>query len=221
MIKRSLLLINLSLLTFFISGCTTSNFKTVHIPEFNKVSRAEVGENMYQKIYAAFSHEQDIKLLNEASIKSLGIEFNQEKNTPIELVKLSNGENAGYSRGFYFIDENNTGIFKYVRTEIIPGLVKTYSLDNPVKYEIVPAQPEFYSVDSYKKVALYQGKIGNKINISFREFQDNLARPAFTQDIEYELDAKGSTIVGFQGLRINVIKATNVDIEYTVLKGYQ
>lgn len=203
---------------FILNGCATREMKTVHIPEFNKFSRAEIGENMYQKIYAFFSHEKSVKLRNQVSIKELGVDFSSKDD--IEFVKLDSGENAGYNRGFYLVDSNNTGLFTYAITSIVPGLNQKFSLTQPVEYEIVPANPVEYSIDSYKKEALYQGKIGNKINISFREYYDGYARPAFTQNIEYELDANGKAVIGFQGLRINVIKASNIDIEYVVIQGY-
>lgn len=206
-------------LLLFMTGCTVSmEIKTVHIPEFNKVTKAEVGENMYQKTYAYFSHEKSIKLREKVSINELGVDFSVDDE--FELIKLESGNSAGYSRGFYLVDSNNTGIFTYAMTTIVPSIIQKYTLNKPVSYVIVPAKPEMYGDDSYKKDVLYQGKIGNKINISFREFYNGLARPAFTQNIEYELDANGTAVIGFQGLRINVLKATNVDIEYIVIKGY-
>ncbi len=208
----------LLMLSFGFGGCTSMEMKTVHIPEFNKISKAEVGENMYQKIYAYFSHDKSVKLQKPVGIKKLGVDF--LPNDEFELVKLESGDIAGYSRGIYFVDNNNTGLFTYVMTSILPGLTQKYFLDEPVKYDIIAAKPEIYGADSYKKDALYQGKIGNKINISFREFYNGVARPAFTQNIEYELDANGTAVIGFQGLRMNVIKASNVDIEYVVVKGY-
>ena len=55
----------------------------------------------------------------------------------------------------------------------------------------------------------------------FREFKDDMARPAFTQDIEYDLEKDGTSIIGFKGLRIEVLRATNIDITYKVLKDYK
>lgn len=202
---------------FFIAGCTVE-MKTVHIPEFNKVAKAEVGENMYQKIYAYFSHDKSIRLRGKVSVEGLGVEFSPDDE--FELVVLETGNNAGYGKGFYLVDSNNSGLLTHVVASIIPGVTQKYIINKPIQYEIVPAKPEMYGDDSYTKDALYQGKIGNKINISFREFYNGLARHAFTQNIEYELDANGTAVVGFQGLRMNIIKATNVDIEYVVVKGY-
>ena len=77
-----------------------------------------------------------------------------------------------------------------------------------------------YDRDSFKYEALYQGKIGNKIKISFREFIDDMVRPSFTQDIDYELEKDGTAIIGFKGLRIQVLQATNLNITYKVIKDY-
>ena len=45
-----------------------------------------------------------------------------------------------------------------------------------------------------------------------------MARPAFNQDLQYDLN--DSNIVGFKGLRIEVIKATNTSIEYKILSSF-
>ena len=45
-----------------------------------------------------------------------------------------------------------------------------------------------------------------------------MARPAFNQDLQYDL-ADGN-IVGFKGLRIEIIKATNTNIEYKILSNF-
>ena len=47
-----------------------------------------------------------------------------------------------------------------------------------------------------------------------------MIRPAFEQIIDYELAQEGTTTIGFKGLRIEVLKATNMDITYKVLKDY-
>ena len=47
---------------------------------------------------------------------------------------------------------------------------------------------------------------------------DDLARPAFTQDLQYDLTE--SKVIGFRGLRIEIISATNIKIEYKVLNHF-
>ena len=43
-----------------------------------------------------------------------------------------------------------------------------------------------------------------------------MARPAFNQDLTYELDADGSTVIVFRQIKLKVLKATREDITYTV-----
>jgi hypothetical protein len=40
------------------------------------------------------------------------------------------------------------------------------------------------------------------------------------KNIQYELDENGQAEIGFRGLRIKVLKATNFDITYKVLKDF-
>lgn len=54
---------------------------------------------------------------------------------------------------------------------------------------------------------IYSGKVGNIVKFSYRKFYDNLARPAFTQDVQYDL-AEGN-VVGFNGAKFVIVNATN------------
>ena len=67
---------------------------------------------------------------------------------------------------------------------------------------------------------LYQGVSKGTIKLSVREFLDDMARPAFTQDIPYDLEVDGTAVVVFQGLRIMVLKATGTSIQYIVEKPF-
>jgi len=65
---------------------------------------------------------------------------------------------------------------------------------------------------------IYSGKVGNKINVAYREFSNNLARPAFNNTVQYDLDE--SNIIGYKGARIEVIEATNEYIKFKVLLNF-
>jgi len=227
---KKTVLVNLSFLFLLIfSGCApmVQTARVVNIPELNKVSKVEVGENMYEKIFAIYSHDKDIILIDPINIQKMNVSF--ASGTKIEQEPSSSNQFVGYANGYNFVDKNNSGYFTEASTDLIPLVKTTFQLDKPVKYETVEAKPDSYTDESYKKVALYQGKVDNKIKISYREFthmyspyfQGDIARPAFTQDIEYELQSDGTAIIGFKGLRIQVIKATNLDIEYKVLQEYK
>lgn len=71
---------------------------------------------------------------------------------------------------------------------------------------------------SFQQTLIYSGRVGDKINIGYREFSNNLARPAFNNDVEYDLAA--SNIIGYKGSQLEIIKADNTSITYRVLKSF-
>lgn len=72
--------------------------------------------------------------------------------------------------------------------------------------------------DSFQQTLIYSGKVGNKINIGYREFSSNLARPAFNNDVEYDLSE--SKEIGYKGALLQIIDANNQSIKYKVLKNF-
>lgn len=74
------------------------------------------------------------------------------------------------------------------------------------------------SGNSFQQTLIYSGKVGDKINISYREFSNNLARPAFNNDVEYDLSE--SNIIGYKGAELEIIKADNRSITYKVIRNF-
>ena len=74
------------------------------------------------------------------------------------------------------------------------------------------------SENSFQQTLIYSGKVGNKINIGYREFSSNLARPAFNNDVEYGLHE--SKQIGYKGALLEIVDANNQSITYKVLKNF-
>jgi phospholipase/lecithinase/hemolysin len=72
--------------------------------------------------------------------------------------------------------------------------------------------------NSLQQSLIYSGKMANKVKIGYREFSGNLARPAFNNDVEYDLTE--SSVIGYKGARIQVIEATNEFIRYRVIRSF-
>lgn len=198
----------------------------VRIPALNSVKTVEVGENMYQKINEYKYDTYDVKIIRPNGISDsewYDSDFGQEiKNDSLNKhLYLWNSDKlktvCRNNRSLCWVDANNTNQFTHEIDS--SGKLDALNDDDKVDYKIIPTPPT-YTEDSFKYQALYQGRIENKIKISFREFKDDMARPAFTQDIDYELNKSGDTIIGFKGLRIKVMKATNTDITYSVIQDY-
>lgn len=72
--------------------------------------------------------------------------------------------------------------------------------------------------NSFQQTLIYSGKVGNKINVGYREFSSNLARPAFNNDVEYDLSE--SRQIGYKGALLEVVDANNQNITYKVLRNF-
>lgn len=72
--------------------------------------------------------------------------------------------------------------------------------------------------NSFQQSLIYSGRVGNKITIGYREFSNSTARPAFNNDVEYDLDE--SSVIGYKGARLEVLEATNQYIKYRVLQNF-
>jgi len=74
------------------------------------------------------------------------------------------------------------------------------------------------SSDTFQQTLIYSGKVGDKINVGYREFSGSIARPAFNNEVEYDLSE--SKVIGYKGARIEVIEATNQYLKYKVLENF-
>lgn len=74
------------------------------------------------------------------------------------------------------------------------------------------------TANSFQQALIYSGRVGNKINIGYREFSNSLARPAFNNEVEYDLGA--SNLIAYKGARLEVLEATNEYIKYRVLSNF-
>lgn len=73
--------------------------------------------------------------------------------------------------------------------------------------------------NSFQQTLIYSGRVGNKINIGYREFSNNTARPAFNNNVEYDLSS--SNKIGYKGAVIEVIDANNNSITYKLINNFR
>lgn len=74
------------------------------------------------------------------------------------------------------------------------------------------------SQDSFQQTLIYGGRVGNKINIGYREFSNSLARPAFNNNVEYDLSEEKT--IAYKGARLEIIDATNQVIKFKVIRNF-
>ena len=77
---------------------------------------------------------------------------------------------------------------------------------------------DFVTDRTFQQTLIYSGKIGNKINVGYREFTSDVARMAFNNNVEYDLSE--SKTIGYKGAEIEIIEATNRLIKYRLIRNF-
>lgn len=207
-------------------------------PQLNTKAYAEVGTSLYSS-GVIYTYKQGIRIKNE-SIGSPGFGPN--------TWKLSKGiyYAAAHSNThiLYFGTQEGGGLSarnspKGLFYPIVGGLAVNKS--DPNDFDIqnggpvflaglkLSPKPIFESIqnieiatpDSFKREILYNGKQGNVIFMSYREFQGNMARPAFTQNLTFEMVDDSDNFIGTKGLRIKVLDYSNTGIWYEVASPFE
>lgn len=213
-------------------------FETVYSPEINKENSVELGETMisksYRKVYPA------IKLNGEVVFsgpRADGINIEIQVPSGIHKALMQDAEGIFFSMDSKF--SGNDGKTKLCMPGFkclnAPGGIFVPN-NNPEKTEVFfiasdSRQPvnydkpsiqfskttfEEWTDSSFKRELTYTGISGNTISIVYKEFKDDHARPAFSQELKYDL-SQGREI-GYKGARFEVISANNVAIRYKVIK---
>ena len=201
------------------------------VPPMQAVTTVEVGENMYREYSVKTSQTSKVRTLDDAAAKmDVASDLKIPKGTVGLLSKTyqsnyramcvdwgANSIVAGASH-VCLVDKDVDGVFESAMFKV---RLKYFPLTQPVRYEILPAESTTkIEVPEFKYVVLYQGVSKGSMKVSFREFIKDMARPAFTQDISYDLEADGTTVIAFKGLRIKVEKATSSSVTYSVVKPF-
>lgn len=192
-----------------LAGCRSSAptmrdaFESFMIPEIGSITTKGVGENLVTqgtgKLEPFLVISED-SMIGTVPVRKGQYAYNDENSTRIQFER--DGEND-----LYLYKEGRKICLS--KTECAGPTLK-YTLKNRLA-------SKFYN--SFQQTLLYNGKIGNKITLGYREFKNDMARSAFSNDVSYDLSE--SVIVGYKGARIEIIKATNTDLTYRFLSGFK
>lgn len=224
-----------------LAGCaSTENIKPVqapsqliHFPAINVDAEAEIGETIVSKanltVHAAVTVNQEIKDYIKQSAA------NNRFSGTTTIRAGTHRKTSENSLGSFFPDPLGTFQFTGGTKNCVCGIFVPNDTTKPAvvftyhsaagasgfEYGVAPVvvtktTSEEWKKDSLKKELIYGGLSHKTITVSYREFSDGTARPAFTQDLKYDLTE--SDIIGFRGARFQVQKATNTVIKYKVIK---
>lgn len=209
-------------------GCVTPSYnytpttQEISKPPVGEVSTAYLGDHMLTQgvfvkqdaIYIDKAHR-----LNMAYDISPGYFAKQGDNDKYEQYKISSGVEAGRIVPKLLAEPVHVVL---VRKEdnaicVMSSLNQVSSCNQEVTFE--RRNWETANKNSFQQTLLYNGKVGNKINIGYREFSSDTARPAFNNDVEYDLSE--SKQIGYKGALIEVLEANNQEIKYKVIKSFK
>ena len=216
-------------------GCASVNVtqpsqlteKVGQLPELNSPATVTVGSTMFSQ-YRYWS-KTGYRLLAPLSV---GLALGSIRTDAGDFVVPALAEGAGLfyctEKAAYvdpmlgpyktacFLDKAGTGSFDLVKAA--PGLVWfEKKLESPIRYE--QSELQVPRPDSKKFELLYQGLSTRTLRLSYREYMNDFARPAFFQDVSYEISEFPAEVT-FRTVRISVLSADNSGISYKVLSGF-
>lgn len=68
-----------------------------------------------------------------------------------------------------------------------------------------------------RRELVFTGVTRDSLSLEYREFMRDIARPAFTQSLNYE--RANDTVIGYRGARIRVVAANNLGLTYIIERG--
>jgi hypothetical protein len=206
---------------------------SVYAPEVGQEGGAEVGEGLVHVLTR--STQNMIKLT-----KAIDAEFGGGRKVRIPsgatLDQISNDP-----RGTFFVyygayiegDPGHLpGVF-FPDGSAADAKLCSYASGNPGLFRCDVVHPmlrnEDFDVDGKTRASvsravrqefIYQGGSEREVKFLYREYTDSsLARPAFSQALTFDISK--DKVVGFQGLRLEVLTASNTRITYKVLAQWQ
>lgn len=235
-----------ALILLTMAGCSVSPIKAFDQTSRNKVDYPKVGElvtkNLGERLVT-----KGIRTTGEAIEIIEPTQFNKaEGESSVMTCALTVQPRSVFKRGVYETESRNADCYGPVNfsATLADGSVDwncrgnmgmgDICIDDSSKYFL--AQLDFQyelkqDLDHIRKVnkvvkrqenfiqeIIYNGRIGDYLKFIYREFSYNLARPAFTQEVQYDMSK--SRVVGFKSLRLDIVKASNTEITYRLINNF-
>lgn len=209
------------------SPVNATETRVLQSPQAGTVAEAELGTSMISfsresstpaiRLSAPVtSKETGIRLTIPAGVLVLNAENPEgrfyEPVGPVELISLGvalPGERAG----LYVPNEPSAPMQTYRFTAFGPKFREV----KRVAFE--PTAHVLKGATNFRVEYIYTGVANNVLTATYREFKDDMARPAFTQELKY--DVTQDKMIGFRGARIEVLAAGNTQIKYVVRSGFE
>lgn len=121
-------------------------------------------------------------------------------------------ENTLSANGPCFLDDDGDGRFdRQAKDETTMAL----KLKPPAPYTKQPVS--VIGKDSFRYTILYQGATGDTVRFSYREFKDDLARPAFTEELTIPREPFPQMAM-LKNVQVEILGITGMGLKYRIVK---
>lgn len=215
--------------TYNMTLSSPSKVELLNFPQLNTETTVEVGENIIYRVLKG----QKPAIVVPSPIVDFKVKLSFFR-YPLTFVSTVLPMHATIAEGKFYIDDKSSVQVLYPSTRA--GFFIPNDVTKPIEAcyfsdlfancdEIKPfaegveftyGTTDFYVAESFKRELVYTGGNSKNISITYREFKNDMARPAFSQDLKYDISE--DPVIGFKGARFEVIKAGNSGITLKALK---
>lgn len=209
-----------------LAGCASPKYNyapraiAISEPSIGSVTISRVGDTMlrqgkYREHDALYLRA--IREVNWAYTLHPGYYLKDGEDEAAEYYSPAKTEDGGTIEKAMFADPWKSVMAKKSLPELCIITVFNVSVCNVVP-DIERTKRPVLAQDAFQQTLIYNGRVGSRVNIGYREFSNNNARPAFNNNVEYDLAE--STRIGYKGADIEIIEATNQHIKFRMLHNF-
>jgi hypothetical protein len=181
-----------------------------HVPDVGKSQTVSVGTTIheYSRTYSFNATVPDIQMSGGHWLIPLVV----EPGTPMFPVSTKAKFKACVTAGPCGLDDDGDGVFDRMAADDfkaalklkvkVPYRTKRLTVDNP---------------DSLRQTIIYSGATGDTLRLSYREFSNNMARPAFTEELTIPISKTYPQDVAVKLVKLRIHSIDGLGMRYEIL----
>ena len=195
------------------------------LPALNAAARASVGEPLFsqfrywRKVGLSLDESVNVSVGGGKVIAAAGDFLYTARIEGVTAYCTERGTFQvilGPAKTSCFTDRDGDGRLDQVK---IAADVKWWAADVSPAVKFHSAELTIPRPDAMKRELIYQGFSKGVLKLAYREYINDMARPAFFQDATYEIETFPAE-VSFKASRLQILRAGNSGIEYKVLSSF-
>ncbi|WP_379547195.1 hypothetical protein ACFCW2_13675 [Qipengyuania sp. DSG2-2] len=185
-------------------------FTIFHVPSPGDLQTASVGTTIheYSRTYSFNATVTDVDMRGGQWLIPLTV----EAGTPLFPVSTRTEHKACVPDGPCGLDDDGDGTFDRMSADQVKSALK---LKVPVPYRKVRITVD--SPENLRKIVIYTGATSDTLRLSYREFINDLARPAFTEELVIPIGATYPQDVAVKNVKLRVHAIDGLGLRYEIL----